>query len=72
MDKSNTIRSEIRISDLKRGMTVEENGMLTTVSEKQIKYNSLFGRYSFRGDMSKEFITRIQFKVPTQYGFRLE
>lgn len=72
MGNSNIIRSEIRISDLQQGMTVEKNGHLITVSKKHITFDSLFGRYCFQGDGSKEFITRVQFKVPTAYGFRLE
>lgn len=72
MEKSNIIRSEIKISDLKQGMTVEKNGKLITVSKKHLTFDSLFGRYCFEGDGSKEFITRAQFKSPTAYGFRLE
>ena len=72
MEVSNIVRSEIRISDLQQGMTVEKDGNLMTVSKKHITFDPLFGRYCFQGDGSKEFITRIQFKVLTAYGFRLE
>ncbi len=51
-------------------MTVEYNGELITVSKNDIKYNDLFG-YSFRGDMSKKSITRVQFTVPTAFGIVL-
>ena len=72
MEESNIVRSEIRISDLEQGMTVEKNGSLITVSKKHLTFDSLFGRYCVQGDGSKEFITRVQFKVPTAFGFRLE
>lgn len=72
MESINIVRSDIRISDLQQGMTVEKDGNLITVSKKHITFDSLFCRYCFQGDGSKEFITRVQFKVPTAYGFRLE
>lgn len=71
MEESNIIRTEIKISDLKQGMTVEKDGELFTVSNKDITFDQLFG-HCFRGDGSKKFITRIQFKVPTAFGFRIE
>lgn len=72
MEASNIVRSEIRISELQQGMTVEKNWHLITVSKKHITFDSLFGRYCFQGDGSKEFITRVKFKVQTASGFRLE
>ena len=71
-EQNNIIRSEIEIKDLLQGMTVEVNGKFITVSIKHITFDSFFGRYCFQGDGSKDKITRIQFKVPTAYGFRLE
>lgn len=64
----NLVKTQILISDLQHGMTVEYNNQLLTVSKKDISYNNLFGRYSFRGDMSKQKITRVQFAVPTAFG----
>jgi len=67
---SNLVKTQISISELKQGMTVEHNGHLITVSKKDISYNELFG-YSFRGDMSRKVITMIQFAVPTAFGIIL-
>lgn len=64
---NNLVKTTINISDLQQGMTVEYNGELLTVSNKDIKHNELFG-YSFRGDCSKKTITRIEFAVPTLFG----
>lgn len=63
----NLIRTQIPISQLKQGMTVEYRGKLLTVSKNDVKYNSLFG-YSFRGDGSKQEIVQIQFSVPILSG----
>jgi hypothetical protein len=63
----NLVKTTINIWDLQQGMTVEHNGELITVSNKDIKHNELFG-YSFRGDCSKKTITRVQFIVPTLKG----
>lgn len=67
---SNIIKSQIHISDLRQGMTVEYNGELLTVAEKDIKKCPFMG-YSFRGDASKKYITRVQFLVPTSKGLML-
>ena len=67
---TNLVKTQINISELKQGMTVEYMGQLLTVSKKDIKFNELFG-YSFRGDMSKKSITRVQFSVPTLNGIVL-
>ena len=68
--RSNLLKSQILISDLEQGMTVEHNGELVTVSKKYIGYNDLFG-YSFRGDFSNKYLTRIQFLVPTLFGISI-
>ena len=72
MTNTNIIKSEILISDLKQGMTIEKDGSLITVSKKDITFDTLFGRYCFKGDGSKKYITRIQFIVPTLNGIRIE
>lgn len=67
---SNLVKTQIPISDLKQGMTVEHNNELITVSKKDISFNELFG-YSFKGDMSNKTIIMVQFAVPTAFGIVL-
>jgi len=67
---SNLVKTQINISELKQGMTVEYKGELLTVSMKDVRKCPLFG-YSFRGDSSSKTITRVQFAVPTAYGISL-
>ena len=66
----NLVRTQVHISELKQGMTVEFNGELLTVSRHDIKRCDLFG-YSFRGDASKQILTRVEFAVPTVNGIVL-
>ena len=66
---SNIIRSQIRIANLKPGMIVEYENQFITVSNRDIQKGFL--GYSFRGDASKKFITRIQFAVLTSTGIVL-
>jgi len=66
---TNLVKTQINISDLEVGMTVEYYGQLLTVSKNDVK-KSEFG-YSFRGDASKKTITRVQFAVPTAFGISL-
>ena len=63
---NNIRRTEILISSLKPGMTVEYEGTFSTVCKKDIKKGFL--GYSFRGDASKRKITRIEFIVHTNNG----
>lgn len=63
----NIVRTEIPISELMVGMTVEQDGKLITVSKNDLKYDSFLG-YSFRGDAYKKYITKINFIVPTNLG----
>lgn len=67
---NNLVKTQIKISELEQGMTVEYNNQLITVSKSDIKFNELFG-YSFRGDSTKREITRVQFAVPTNLGISL-
>ena len=67
---SNLIKTEIPLSEVRQGMTVEHNGSLVTVGKNCLKYDELMG-YSFRGDSSMRKITQVQFKVPTLRGFQL-
>ena len=67
---SNIIKTDIRIADIKQGMTIEQNDKFYTVSKNDVKYCKFLG-YSFRGDSSKKVLKRIQFKVPTLTGFRI-
>lgn len=67
---SNLIRTTIQISELQIGMTVEHNGQLKTVGKENLTQNE--HGISFCGDASKKTITRVQFKVPTMFGFRIE
>lgn len=66
----NIVRTQINLSDLSAGNTVEYKDEILTVSKNDIKYDSFMG-YSFRGDASKQQITKIQFKVPTNKGIIL-
>lgn len=66
---SNLVKTQIKISELEVGMTVEVNGQLITVSKNDV-YRNEFG-YGFRGDSSKKTVTRVQFQVPTNSGFIL-
>jgi len=68
---NNVVRTQIEIAQLSIGMTVELDGIFYTVGKGDVKFNDLFGRHSFRGDMSKTTITRIQFAVPTAFGLTL-
>lgn len=67
----NIIKTDIRIADIKQGMTIEQNDKFYTVSKKDVKYCEFLG-FSFKGDSSKKVLKRIQFKVPTLTGYRLE
>jgi hypothetical protein len=66
----NIVRSEIELSELKQGMTVEYRGEILTVSKDDVKHGGFHGS-SFRGDASKKKITRIEFAVPTAFGIVL-
>ena len=66
---TNLVRTQINISNLEQGMTVEYKGQLLTVSKNDIKKS--FMGYSFRGDASIKTITKIQFAVPTNKGIAL-
>ncbi len=66
----NLIKTEIHLSQLKQGDTVEYNSEILTVSKKDIRYCGFMG-YSFRGNASKKTITKIQFAVPTNKGIVL-
>ena len=67
---SNIVKTQIHISEVKQGMTVEVNGEMLTVGKKNIKYCEFMG-WSLFGDGSKRTITRIQFLVPTSNGLEL-
>jgi len=67
----NIIKTDIRIADIKQGMIIEQNDNFYTVSKNDVKYCEFLG-YSFKGDSSKKVLKRIQFKVPTLTGYRLE
>lgn len=67
---TNIVRTEISLSHLRQGDTVEYKGEIITVSKNDIRYCNFMG-YSFRGDASKKTITRIQFAVPTANGIVL-
>jgi len=64
---SNLVKTVINISDLEVGMTVEKDGELLTVSKNCVTHCELFG-WGFRGDRSKQKITRVEFLVPTNKG----
>ena len=65
------IKTDIRIADIKQGMTIEQNGNFYTASKYDVKYCNFLG-YSFRGDSSKKVLKRVQFKVPVLNGYRIE
>lgn len=65
----NLHKTQILISDLEIGMTVEYNNTLYTVGkESLIKTDH---GIAFRGDASINYITRVQFRVPTLKGIQL-
>ena len=66
-EMTNIVKTTIHLSKLNIGDTVEYKNELLTVSKKDINRCSFFG-YSFRGDASKQTITKIQFAVPTNKG----
>lgn len=66
----NIIETKIHLSELEQGMTVKYKGELVTVSKKHIKYDPFFG-YTFMGDSSNQYITKVQFVVPTLKGIQL-
>lgn len=67
---TNQVRTTIQISDLQIGMTVKHYGNLCTVGKESLSRTD--HGIAFNGDASSKTITRIQFKVPTSTGFRLE
>ena len=69
-EMTNIVKTTIHLSNLNNGDTVEYKNELLTVSKKDINRCSFFG-YSFRGDASKQTITKIQFAVPTNNGIIL-
>lgn len=62
----NIVRTEVLVSELLPGWTVEKNGLLYTVGKEDVK--KTFCGFAFRGDASKKTITRVQFAVPTAAG----
>lgn len=67
---SNIVKTNILLSDLKPGMTVEYDGQIKTVCKKDIKHCPFMG-WSYLGNASKKQITLIQFAVPTAFGIVL-
>ena len=65
---NNLIKTQILVSLLRVGDTVELNNQLLTVGKNDVKKGFL--GYAFRGDASKRYITRVQFKVPTNNGIK--
>lgn len=66
--KTKTIETVVSVSDLTKGMMIKsKDGFIRTVSTDKIKPN-----YIYDGERYKSGITRIQFKVPTANGFRIE
>jgi hypothetical protein len=63
-------RSVVALHELKQGDTVEYRNEFLTVGRRDITFNELFG-YSFRGDGSKQTITKVQFVVTTMRGILL-
>jgi len=70
IDQKNIVRTTVHLSQIRKGMTVEYQGHLYTVSNDVPKYDSFMG-YSFRGDASKQTITMVQFAVQTANGIVL-
>jgi len=65
-----TKKTKALIQEIKQGDTVEYKGEFITVGEKDIKYCNFMG-YSFKGDASSKYITKINFIVPTNKGFSI-
>tara|TARA_R110002049_G_C9177884_1_gene563269 strand:+ start:26610 stop:26816 length:207 start_codon:yes stop_codon:yes gene_type:complete len=66
---SNLVKTIIKKSNLKIGMTVEWNGQLTTVDKENLK-NTLHGM-AFNGCSFPKEIVMVQFAVPTANGIVL-
>lgn len=64
------IRTQIMVSELLPGMTVEYKQELYTVNKNDLQFCPFMG-HSFRGDASGKYITRIQFAVQTANGIVL-
>lgn len=71
MSVSVIVRELIKVSDLKKGYTVEVDGRLETVIIRYVKHCSFMG-WTYKGDPFREGITRVVFKVPIRGGFRYE
>ena len=79
--KTEIIRTTVRVEDLKGGDTVEinlkcifdesakDNWQFITVSKEDLTYSSFMG-HAFRGCTYRNGITKINWKVPTAYGYR--
>ena len=63
---TNLVKTKIKVSDLRVGMTVEHEGRLMTVGKGDV-YKGFCG-WAFQGDASKKELTRVQFAVPTAFG----
>ena len=66
--EKNVVRSQINIADLQTGMTVAIGEEFITVNVKDhVSYSDWHG-WSFQGDASKKYLTRVRFAVPTAFG----
>ena len=67
---TNIVKTTVHLSQIRQGDTVEYQGQLYTVSGPDVPKYGFMG-YSFRGDASKQTITKVQFAVPTSSGIEL-
>jgi len=66
---NNLVKTQVHISSLEIGMTVEYKGRLYTVGKENF-FKTFYG-WAFMGDSSSRTITRVQFAVPTAKGIVL-
>lgn len=66
----NTIKKTISVADLKAGDTVEIDGRMETVSAHHLRIG--FTGATYKGDPHHRGIIRVNFRVPTAKGFRIE
>tara|TARA_R110000851_G_scaffold90122_1_gene196594 strand:- start:1045 stop:1254 length:210 start_codon:yes stop_codon:yes gene_type:complete len=65
---SNIIRKIVPVSELRKGDTVEIDGVLETVNGERIRYCGFMG-WTYQGSPFLKGITKIIFKVHTINGY---
>lgn len=69
MRHTEIIREVVDVADLTVGDTVEVNGKMETVNRNHLTIG--FTGNCYKGDPFHNGITKVTFKVPTAYGYRM-